>query len=115
MKVKVLRMFADKFNLTHSYQPGEVQDFEEARANDIVARGLGEFVKEETKETERVVPEQEVESEHAPEVEETKAEVEKSAETEESKAEEEETAPEAQAEDAGESPKPKRGRPKKSE
>ena len=102
MKVKVLRMFADKFNLTHSYQPGEVQDFEEARANDIVARGLGEFVKEETKETERVVPEQEVESEHAPEVEETKAE-------------EEETAPKAQAEDAGESPKPKRGRPKKSE
>ena len=48
MKVKVLLPFNDKYNLARTFNPGEVVDFEEQRANDIVTRGLGAF--EETKE-----------------------------------------------------------------
>ena len=46
MKVKVNSLFYDKFNLTRCFKPGEVVDFEEKRAKDIVERGLGEFFKE---------------------------------------------------------------------
>lgn len=48
MKVKVLLPFNDKYNLARTFNPGEVVDFEEQRAYDIVNRGLGVF--EETKE-----------------------------------------------------------------
>ena len=48
MKVKVLLPFSDKYNLARTFNPGEVVDFEDKRANDIVTRGLGAF--EETKE-----------------------------------------------------------------
>lgn len=48
MKVKVLLPFNDKYNLARTFNPGEVVDFEEKRAYDIVNRGLGAF--EETKE-----------------------------------------------------------------
>lgn len=43
MKVKVVKPFCDKFNLTRTFDPGEVVDFEEKRAEDIVNRGLGEY------------------------------------------------------------------------
>lgn len=43
MKVKVLLPFNDKYNLARTFNPGEVVDFEEQRANDIVTRGLGAF------------------------------------------------------------------------
>ena len=46
MKVKVIRPFLDKFNLARTFNPGEVADFEEDRAKDIVERGLGEFIVE---------------------------------------------------------------------
>lgn len=43
MKVKVLQAFRDKFNTSRVFQPGEVLDFEAARANNIVKLGLGAF------------------------------------------------------------------------
>ena len=43
MKVKVLLPFNDKYNLARTFTPGEVVDFEEKRAQDIVSRGLGAF------------------------------------------------------------------------
>ena len=46
MKVKVLQPFSDKYNLARKFKPGEVVDFEEKRAENIVARGLGEFAEE---------------------------------------------------------------------
>lgn len=46
MKVKVVKPFCDKFNLTRMFNPGEVVDFEQARAENIVERGLGEYLKE---------------------------------------------------------------------
>ena len=46
MKVKVLLPFNDKFNLTRAFNPGEIVDFEEARAKNIVDRKLGEFVED---------------------------------------------------------------------
>lgn len=50
MKVKVTKPFFDKFNLARLYEPGEVVDFEDARAKDIVTRTLGEYYKETKKE-----------------------------------------------------------------
>ena len=51
-QIKVLHKFRDKNNYAHIYGVGEVVAFDDERANDIVARGLGEFVapKKETKE-----------------------------------------------------------------
>lgn len=43
-QIKVLHKFRDKNDYSHIYGVGEVVAFEDARANDIVARGLGEFV-----------------------------------------------------------------------
>lgn len=43
-QIKVLHKFRDKFNYTHLYGVGEIVAFDDARAEDIVARGLGEFV-----------------------------------------------------------------------
>ena len=56
MKVKVKSLFYDKFNLTRCFKPGEVVDFEEKRAKDIVERGLGEFFKEPRVETATKMP-----------------------------------------------------------
>ena len=47
MKVKVKSTFLDKFNRSRVYNPGDVVEFEDERAEDIVSRGLGEAVKEE--------------------------------------------------------------------
>ena len=49
MKVKVLRTFCDKYNLARVFTPGEVVDFEQERAKDIVSRGLAKYFKEEVK------------------------------------------------------------------
>ena len=46
MKVRVINIFSDKYNLARVYQPGEIVDFEEKRAEDIVTRHLGEYVEE---------------------------------------------------------------------
>lgn len=40
MRVKVLQTFRDKFNTSRAYKPGEVLDFEEERALNIVKLGL---------------------------------------------------------------------------
>lgn len=42
MKVRVIRPFHDKYDLSRVYSPGEVVVFEDARGEDIVSRGLGE-------------------------------------------------------------------------
>lgn len=42
MKVKVLQEFYDKTNRTRKFSVGEVVDFEQKRAEDIISRGLGE-------------------------------------------------------------------------
>ena len=44
MKVKVLQEFWDKYNRDKKYEVGDVVDFEQTRAEDIVSRGLGEEV-----------------------------------------------------------------------
>lgn len=41
MKVKVIQEFRDKFNYNTVYKVGEVYEFEEERAKDILARKLG--------------------------------------------------------------------------
>ena len=43
MKIKVIVPFFDKFDRNVQYKPGEVIDIEDkARAENIIARGLGE-------------------------------------------------------------------------
>lgn len=49
MKVKVKAVFRDKLHYSRLYQPGEVVDFDRERAENIVALGLGEPVKEAVK------------------------------------------------------------------
>lgn len=44
MKVKVLTQFHDKENYAHIFAVGEIADFDEARANSLVARKLAEAV-----------------------------------------------------------------------
>lgn len=46
MKVVVKVVFRDKNNFSRMFNPGEVVDFEEERAQNIIALGLGEAVKE---------------------------------------------------------------------
>lgn len=43
-KVKVKQVFRDKFNKAVRYEVGQVLDFEEERAADLVKRNLAEFV-----------------------------------------------------------------------
>lgn len=47
MKVKVIKIFKDKYTRTKFYHPGDIVEFEEERAKDIINRGLGEEVIEE--------------------------------------------------------------------
>ena len=47
MKIKVVSEFYDKFHTSTLYKEGEVVDFDEARAKDIIARKLGVKVEEE--------------------------------------------------------------------
>lgn len=47
VQIQVTKVFYDKDNLSHQYCVGEVVLFDENRANDIVARGLGVFLNEE--------------------------------------------------------------------
>ena len=44
MRVKVKETFRDKFNTSRLYKPGEVLDFEEERAKNMVRLGLVEPV-----------------------------------------------------------------------
>lgn len=55
-QIKVLHRFRDKNNYSHIYGEGEVAAFDDARAANIVERGLGEYVtaKAETKKHEPV-------------------------------------------------------------
>lgn len=57
-QIKVLRKFRDINNFSHIYGVGEVVAFDDERAANIVARGLGEYVtpKAETKKHEPVAP-----------------------------------------------------------
>lgn len=62
MKVKVLFEFRDKFDFAKVYSVGSEYEFAEARAKEIVERGLGELVKpietkDEPKEAEPMVEE----------------------------------------------------------
>ena len=57
-QIKVLHKFRDINNFSHIYGVGEVAAFDDARAANIVARGLGEYVttKAETQKHEPVAP-----------------------------------------------------------
>ena len=50
MKVKVKNTFIDKFNRSRVYSPGDVVEFDDERAKNIVALSLGEYVKEKVEE-----------------------------------------------------------------
>lgn len=43
-KIKVLVPFRDKFEKSVLYQPGQELEFEAPRAEDVVNRGLAEYV-----------------------------------------------------------------------
>lgn len=49
MKVKVLAEFYDKFNISVLYGVGEIHEFEDGRASEMIARGLAEEVIAEVK------------------------------------------------------------------
>lgn len=46
MKIRVINEFHDKFNLSVVFGKGEIHEFEDARAEEIIARGLGEKVED---------------------------------------------------------------------
>lgn len=50
MRVKVKNTFRDKFNTSRIFRPGEVLDFDEERAKNIVRLGLAEPVAAEASE-----------------------------------------------------------------
>ena len=50
MKIKVKSAFVDKFNRSRVFNPGDVVEFEDERAKNIVALSLGEPFIEEKKE-----------------------------------------------------------------
>lgn len=83
MKVKVIKLFKDKFDKETLYQIGEVHDFEEERAQDLIERGLAEGVKSPPRfdSAQRPTPKGDLESQEPGE---TKADT---AETEEAKEE----------------------------
>ena len=93
MKVKVVKPFSDKFNLSRLCQPGEVVNFEDKRAENIVSRGLGEFYKEEKPKAEPKVEEAPVVAPEAPVAEPEVAEQEAHEETPEAENAEETDAP----------------------
>lgn len=106
MKVKIVRPFYDKFNLSRLFNPGEVVDFEEKRAEDIVSRGLGEFSKENKAEKPEAPKVEEPAEPEAPKAEEPNAEPEGTA-----GATSEE--PEAESEEAPAEPKKPGRKPRK--
>ena len=56
MKIKVKVEFHDKFHMEHVFKAGEVVEFDDQRAGDIISRGLGEEYVEETKEETPMAP-----------------------------------------------------------
>ena len=46
MKIRVINEFHDKFNLSVVFGKGEIHEFEDARAKEIIARGLGQRVED---------------------------------------------------------------------
>ena len=69
MKLKVLRLFRDKFDPKKSYQPGtEVNFDDEARCNDLFRRGLCEAVNDPSKKTAEKPKKAEAPAEETPEV-----------------------------------------------
>ena len=42
MKLKVIKIFRDKYNRSTRYMPGEIVDFAPKRAQDLIERGLAE-------------------------------------------------------------------------
>lgn len=95
MIVEVLVPFYDKENLSHLFQVGDIVEFEAARAEDIISRGLGKCATEEAEKVE--------ETEKADPVEETKVD-------EPETAEEAEDAEEAETEEAPTEEPKRRGR-----
>jgi hypothetical protein len=48
MKITAIKTFRDKYNPAKLYSPGTVLDFDDARARDLILRGLATSVKGET-------------------------------------------------------------------
>ena len=46
MKIRVTPVFRDKFDFSHIFNVGEIVDFPDDRAGDILKRGLGKEVSE---------------------------------------------------------------------
>ena len=46
MKTKVLKVFENKYQRGKYFTPGQIVEFEEGRAKDLIARGLAEEVTE---------------------------------------------------------------------
>jgi hypothetical protein len=57
MKIQVVNEFYDKFHTSVLFKEGMVLDFEESRAKDIIARGLGKAVVESAPEPKAEKPE----------------------------------------------------------
>ena len=98
MIVEVLVPFYDKENLSHLFQVGDIVEFEAARAEDIISRGLGKCATEEAEKVE--------ETEKADPVEETKVDEPETAE----EAEEAEKVEDAETEEAPTEEPKRRGR-----
>lgn len=45
MKVQVIQEFRDKDNFAVVYKAGQIYEFEDERANDIIAKGLAQKLK----------------------------------------------------------------------
>lgn len=74
--VKVISEFVDKFNPAKHYVVGEIAEFNDERAADMVARRLADYVEQPKKEEPKPAPEQKAEPEQKEEVKaETQSEV----------------------------------------
>jgi len=49
MKVKVLKVFENKYQKGKYFTPGQIVEFEEDRARDLIKKGLAEETKESPK------------------------------------------------------------------
>lgn len=54
MKVKVLQEFRDKNNFSILYKVGQVQYFDDERAESLIKRGLAEEIKDESPRNKRI-------------------------------------------------------------
>lgn len=54
MKVKVLQEFRDKNNFSILYKVGQIQYFDDERAESLIKRGLAEEIKDESPRNKRI-------------------------------------------------------------